>query len=68
MEAHSKRSLIIIVHEIYGINDHINYYKDFLTTEGFDVQIPDLLNNVSFSYEEEDKWKQTERNMSKYLF
>ncbi|OAB38388.1 dienelactone hydrolase family protein [Paenibacillus glacialis] len=48
------RSLVIILHEIYGVNDHIQCISEVMINEGFDVLTPNLLNRDSFSYHEED--------------
>ncbi|AHV98807.1 dienelactone hydrolase family protein [Paenibacillus sabinae] len=50
----SRRSLVIILHEIYGINDHINFFSDVMIKEGFDVLTPNLLHRESFPYDQED--------------
>lgn len=50
----SRRSLVIILHEIYGINDHIYFFNDVMIKEGFDVLIPNLLHRESFPYDQED--------------
>jgi len=47
--------LIILIHEIYGINQHIMYYCHLLSNKGFDVICPDLLEREqSFEYSEEE--------------
>lgn len=51
----SKPTLMIILHEIYGINDHIKYFSDMLIMKGFDVVIPNLIGRESFTYDEEDR-------------
>lgn len=51
----SKKSLVIILHEIYGINDHINFFSDVMFKEGFDVLSPNLLHRESYPYDQEDK-------------
>ncbi|BFH64787.1 dienelactone hydrolase family protein [Paenibacillus azoreducens] len=51
----SPQSLVIILHEIYGINDHIRFFSDELTKEGFDVIAPNLLDRGAFPYEEEEQ-------------
>ncbi|MCJ8010783.1 dienelactone hydrolase family protein [Paenibacillus sp. KQZ6P-2] len=51
----SSNSLVIILHEIYGINDHINFFSDLMIKEGFDVLCPNLIDRESFSYDQEDK-------------
>lgn len=52
---YSPTSLVIILHEIYGINDHIQFYRDAWINEGFDVLTPNLLHRESFTYAEEEK-------------
>lgn len=53
-QVNGKQSLVIILHEIYGINDHMNYYSELMIKEGYDVLIPNLIDRESFSYEQED--------------
>ena len=46
---------VILLHEIYGINDHIKHYANLLFQKGFDVYVPNLLQrSIPFSYEEEE--------------
>lgn len=48
--------LIIVLHEIYGINAHITGVCEAFAAEGFDVICPNLLNrDKPFSYIEEEK-------------
>lgn len=48
------KSLIIILHEIYGINKHILNTAEYWRNNGFDVIIPDLYESKkSFDYIEE---------------
>lgn len=51
----SRRSLVIILHEIYGINNHINAFSDRMIKEGFDVLSPNLIGRESFSYDQEEQ-------------
>ncbi|WP_442602241.1 dienelactone hydrolase family protein [Paenibacillus sp. KN14-4R] len=51
----SKKTLVIILHEIYGVNDHILDFKALLLKEGFDVLTPDLLHGRMFSLEQEEQ-------------
>ena len=45
----------VLLHEIYGINQHIKYYAEQLFNGNFDVYVPNLLNKeMPFSYEEEE--------------
>lgn len=45
----------ILLHEIYGINSHMNYYAKALYEKGFDVYVPNLLQRTTaFAYEEEE--------------
>lgn len=46
---------VILLHEIYGINSHMNYYANALYEKGFDVSVPNLLQRTTaFTYEEEE--------------
>lgn len=53
-ETSSSTALVIILHEIYGVNDHIHFFSEMLIKEGFDVLIPNLIHRESFSYEQEE--------------
>lgn len=47
--------LIIVIHEIYGINQHMEDFCDLLSTQGFDVICPNLLEREQpFTYSEEE--------------
>ncbi|WP_274309962.1 dienelactone hydrolase family protein [Solibacillus daqui] len=47
---------IVLLHEIYGINQHMEYYAKLFYKQKFDVYIPNLINNeTSFPYEEEER-------------
>lgn len=47
-------NLIIVIHEIYGINQHIKNFCDILSKQDFDVICPNLLEREqSFDYSEE---------------
>jgi dienelactone hydrolase len=47
-------SVIIVVHEIYGINQHMNYVCQLLSKYGFDVLCPNLLDRETpFDYSQE---------------
>ena len=49
-----KSKVVVVLHEIYGINDHIKIYAKRFSEFGFDVVCPNLLKNkYVFSYEEE---------------
>jgi dienelactone hydrolase len=50
----SSRSLVVILHEIYGINDHIHLFSEMIIKEGFDVLVPNLIQKDSFSYDQEE--------------
>lgn len=43
-----------MLHEIYGVNDHIHFFSEILINEGFDVLVPNLIHRDSFSYDHED--------------
>ncbi len=46
--------LLIVLHEIYGINKHMEAVCDYYSQQGFDIACPDLLaRDVPFSYGEE---------------
>ncbi len=46
---------VILLHEIYGINQHVKHYANVLYQEGFDIYVPNLLDgSTPFSYEEEE--------------
>jgi dienelactone hydrolase len=47
-------TIIVLVHEIYGINQHIQNFSLLLTKEGYDVICPNLLNKeMPFKYTQE---------------
>ncbi|MBP2636799.1 MAG: dienelactone hydrolase [Firmicutes bacterium] len=46
-------TVVVVLHEIYGINSHIRQVCDTLAQYGMDVIAPDLLGEV-FAYEQED--------------
>jgi dienelactone hydrolase len=47
--------LIIVIHEIYGINQHITNFCERLSEQGFDVICPNLLKREQpFNYSEEE--------------
>lgn len=46
---------VILLHEIYGINSHMNYYANALYEKNFDVYVPNLLQRTTaFTYDEEE--------------
>lgn len=46
----------ILLHEIYGINQHILHYAQLLFEKGYDVYVPNLINQKEpFTYEEEEQ-------------
>ncbi|WP_152391858.1 dienelactone hydrolase family protein [Paenibacillus guangzhouensis] len=48
-------TLVILLHEIYGVNDHMQYYRDQWLQEGVDVLTPDLLHGRVFSYAQDEQ-------------
>lgn len=48
------KSVIIVIHEIYGLNEHINKVCESLQTHDFDVICPNLLKREPFDYSESD--------------
>ncbi len=48
-------TIIIVIHEIYGINQHMKDVCDSFNKQGFDVICPNLLNEeIAFEYSQED--------------
>ncbi|KQL18230.1 dienelactone hydrolase family protein [Cytobacillus solani] len=48
--------LIVVVHEIYGINQHMVDLCELLSEENFDIICPDLLEQeIPFDYSQEEK-------------
>ncbi|PKG22852.1 dienelactone hydrolase family protein [Niallia nealsonii] len=48
-------TIIIVIHEIYGINQHMQSFCELLSTYSFDVICPDLLERgASFDYSQEE--------------
>ncbi|MEY8755661.1 dienelactone hydrolase family protein [Peribacillus frigoritolerans] len=48
-------TVIIVIHEIYGLNQHMQGYCELLSSQGFDVICPDLLERERpFDYSQED--------------
>ncbi len=46
--------LLIVLHEIYGINKHIKAVCDYYSQQGFDIACPDLLaRDIPFSYDQQ---------------
>ena len=52
--SHYKKPLVILLHEIYGVNEQIKYFFNRFIDEGFDVLAPDLLQKEPFPYEQEE--------------
>ncbi|MGG0655765.1 dienelactone hydrolase family protein [Rummeliibacillus pycnus] len=52
---HNRKNVIVLLHEIYGINDHIKYYANLFCELGcYDVVCPDLLKKDGpFTYDSE---------------
>lgn len=49
-------TLVIVLHEIYGINEHINKVCKEYMEHGYDVVCPNLLNlNKAFDYENQEE-------------
>lgn len=46
--------LIILLHEIYGINNNIKEIANSLSSNGFDLIAPDFNNNKVFDYKDEE--------------
>ncbi|RUS45195.1 dienelactone hydrolase family protein [Cohnella sp. AR92] len=50
-----ERALVLVLHEIYGVNDHIRAFDEALTKAGYDTISPNLLGRECFSYEQEEE-------------
>ncbi|WP_395858197.1 dienelactone hydrolase family protein [Cytobacillus firmus] len=51
----NSNSLILVIHEIYGINQHIKSFCELLSKQGFDVTCPHLLEREKpFEYFQEE--------------
>jgi dienelactone hydrolase len=59
MLSHKKReNLVIIVHEIYGVNPHMRYFSKLIENLGMDVLCPNLYPiGISLGEREEDVYK-----------
>ncbi|MGJ7036213.1 dienelactone hydrolase family protein [Anoxybacillus eryuanensis] len=44
---------VILIHEIYGINDHMKHVAQMIAAKGYDVYCPNLLNRDHFHYDDE---------------
>ncbi|GGJ77897.1 dienelactone hydrolase [Anoxybacillus voinovskiensis] len=53
---------VVLIHEIYGINDHMKYAAQMITAQGYDVYCPNLLNREAFHYNDEKEAYQYFRN------
>lgn len=48
-------TVIIVIHEIYGLNEHMQGFCESLSNQGFDVICPNLLDREApFDYSQED--------------
>ncbi|MDM5210941.1 dienelactone hydrolase family protein [Peribacillus sp. NJ4] len=48
-------TVIIVIHEIYGLNEHMQRFCESLSNQGFDVICPNLLDRETpFDYSQED--------------
>ncbi|HVI40046.1 MAG TPA: dienelactone hydrolase family protein [Anaerovoracaceae bacterium] len=57
----SSDTLIVVLHEIYGINDHIAGVCQSLADSGYDVLCPDLLDGKPhYGYEREEGFNRKE--------
>lgn len=53
---------IILIHEIYGINDHMEHTAQLISNKGYDVYCPNLLNRDAFHYDNEKEAYQYFKN------
>ncbi|MBB3129463.1 dienelactone hydrolase [Paenibacillus rhizosphaerae] len=51
----SRKTLVIILHEIYGLNEHILAFGDKVSRSGYEVLTPNLLIRGPFPYEQEEE-------------
>lgn len=50
------KCVVVLIHEIYGVNEHMKYMTDIITEWGIDVRCPNLLGKDQvYSYEEEEQ-------------
>lgn len=50
------KKAVVLLHEIYGVNNHIQHYKSEFITLGYDVYCPNFLHiEQPFPYEEEQQ-------------
>jgi len=47
--------LVILLHEIYGVNEHMRVIEQRIIQSGMDVVVPNLLGRASFNHEEENE-------------
>lgn len=48
------KTVVLVIHEIYGVNQHMEMVTQAFTNLGYDVICPDLLNrDIPFDYSEE---------------
>ncbi len=60
---------IILLHGIFGINQHIQNWKDKLEERGFNVYCPNLLEREPFPYEQENEaYQYYYRNIDKKAY
>lgn len=53
---HNNDSVIIVLHEIYGINQHIQQVCEKYSKKGYDVLCPNLINRVKpYQYDQEQE-------------
>jgi len=54
-ESENRNSLVIVLHEIYGVNDHIQMVCRKLASQGYSVLHPDLLGGKLYPYDLEEE-------------
>ena len=68
----SRIGAIVLIQEIFGVNDHIKNVAEKFAKEGFMTWVPDLFHriedNVNYNYSPEDiqNYFQSEENYQKY--
>ncbi|MFC4777925.1 dienelactone hydrolase family protein [Paenibacillus sp. GCM10023252] len=53
MSEEKSRPIIVLLHEIYGVNAFMDSVKGTYEAQGYEVMCPNLLGRESFSYEDE---------------
>ncbi|MBM7702367.1 dienelactone hydrolase family protein [Metabacillus iocasae] len=56
MNARNSKRVVLLIHEIYGVNEHMMHAADMIKGWGFDVECPNLFaRSQAYSYQEEEQ-------------